>query len=91
MSAWPPEPAREAVPVIDLENRQSGIQEFSFRHDDDIDTGFDAVVAKKLSHQPFGPIALHGPANLPRCCNSESREPVRVSQNEDRAVPTSDA
>jgi hypothetical protein len=90
MSAWTPESALETTPIVTLENGQSGLQKFSFWHHDDIDAGVDAVVAKELSDQPFGPIPLHGTANLPGCCNSEPCKTHGVGQNEHRAVATSD-
>ncbi len=91
MSAGPTEPALEAIPIIDLEDSQFRIQEFSLRHDDDINARFDAIMPKELPYESFCPIPSHGTPNLAGRGNSEPCESNRVGQNEDRAVPAPDA
>jgi hypothetical protein len=62
----------EGGSIIGFKDRQAGVKEFSFWHDDDVVPGPYLVTTKNLSDESFSSISLDGIAEFLRGCDSET-------------------
>src|SRR4029079_11433582 len=54
----------EGGSIIGFKDRQAGVKEFSFRHDNDVVAGPYLVTTKNLSDESFGSVSLDGIAEF---------------------------
>src|SRR6476469_5182030 len=74
----------EGGSIIGFKDRQAGVKEFSFRHDDDVVTGPYLVTAKNLSDESFSSISLDGIAEFLRGRDSEPRGTACAADQHER-------
>jgi hypothetical protein len=85
-SAASPGRASECGAIIGFEAGKSGIEHFAPGNDDHIEAGGRLVAPKDLTHQPFGPIPLHGPPEFPRRDDAEAGHVEAVGQGEEGQI-----
>jgi hypothetical protein len=79
------------VTVIGFKNSQAGVEQVSFRHDDDVEAWRSPVTTENLSYQSFSTISPDGATQLASGCDPEPAHVEVVGQDEDRAVAAVDA
>ena len=72
--------------VFGFKNNQAGVEQFAFRHHDDIVARSDLVQTENLSYQSFRAISLNRAAQLLRRGDPEPADRTLDGQHKDRAV-----
>jgi hypothetical protein len=86
-----PKASFDEVSVISFKGAQAGVEEFTLRDDDDVESWRDLVSTKNLSNQSFSSISLNRAADLPGRRDSEPCQAPVVKQEKDRGVAAVDA
>ena len=76
----------DEVSVISFKGAQAGVEKFTLRDHDDIESWGDLVTTKDLSNQSFSSISLYRAADLPGRRDPEPAHAQIVGQEEHRAV-----
>lgn len=76
--------------VIGFKGNQAGVEQLTPRNDDHVETRRNLVPPKHFTDEPFCPIPLDRPANLPRGGDTKPADVATVRHDEDRAEPTRD-
>jgi hypothetical protein len=74
----------EEVGEFALEVGIGGIGEFAARNNDDIEAGFGFQVAEQFACESLRPVSNDCPADLARCCDTETGIVTLVRPDEDR-------
>ena len=72
--------------VFGFKNSQAGVEQFAFRHHDDVVARSDLVQTENLSYQPFRAISLNRSAKFLRRGNPQPADRALDRQHEQRAV-----
>ena len=77
--------------VIGFKNSQAGVEQFPFRHDDDVETGRDLVSTENLSYQAFSSVPFHGAAQFPCGGDPQPADVELVCQDKQGCVSAADS
>jgi hypothetical protein len=72
--------------IFGFKNSQAGVEQFAFRHDDDVVARRDLVQTEDLSYQSFSAISLNSSAQLLRGGDAKASSGPNAGQHEHRAV-----
>jgi hypothetical protein len=75
-----PKASFDEVSVISFKGAQAGVEEFTLRDDDDVESWRDLVSTKNLSNQSFGSVSLNCAADFLGRRDSESSHTPLVGQ-----------
>jgi hypothetical protein len=79
------------VAIVGFKGGQGGVEQFPFRHDNDVVPGGDVVAAENLTDQTFSQVSLDGAADLFRRRDAQPSDRAFVGEDEDRGEASVDA
>jgi hypothetical protein len=72
--------------VIGFKDGQAGLKKLAFRHDDDVESRRDVIVAEDLTYQSFSAIPLNCAAEFFRRRNAQSPPSQLIGPNKQGAI-----